>query len=57
MVFIAIGGDGWMIEGLARTYDLVPLLPRPSIGALVAGANAAFVAIFASRAARSPRRC
>src|SRR5262245_18477544 len=25
-VFIAIGGDSWVIEGLARTYDRVPLL-------------------------------
>jgi flagellar biosynthetic protein FliR len=48
MVFIAIGGDGWMIKGLAETYDLVPLLAFPSIGALVGGANAAFVNIFVS---------
>jgi flagellar biosynthetic protein FliR len=48
MVFIAIGGDGWMIRGLAETYDLVPLLAFPSIGALVGGANAAFVNIFVS---------
>jgi flagellar biosynthesis protein FliR len=48
MVFIAIGGDGWMIRGLAETYDLVPLLAFPSIGALVGGANAAFVNIFFS---------
>ena len=25
LVFIAIGGDGWMVRGLARTYDVVPL--------------------------------
>jgi flagellar biosynthesis protein FliR len=48
MIFIAIGGDGWMIRGLAETYDLVPLLAFPSIGALVGGANAAFVHIFFS---------
>jgi flagellar biosynthetic protein FliR len=48
MIFIAIGGDGWMIHGLARTYDLVPLLAFPSIGALVGGANAAFTGIFVS---------
>jgi flagellar biosynthetic protein FliR len=48
MVFIAIGGDGWMIKGLAETYDLVPLLAFPSIAALVGGANAAFVDIFVS---------
>jgi flagellar biosynthetic protein FliR len=48
MIFIAIGGDGWMIRGLAETYDLVPLLAFPSMGALVGGANAAFVQIFVS---------
>jgi len=48
MVFIAIGGDGWMIKGLAETYDLVPLLAFPSMGALVGGANAAFTQIFVS---------
>jgi flagellar biosynthesis protein FliR len=48
MIFIAIGGDGWMIQGLAKTYDLVPLLAFPSVGALVGGANAAFTGIFVS---------
>jgi flagellar biosynthetic protein FliR len=48
MIFIAIGGDGWMIKGLAETYDLVPLLAFPSMGALVGGANAAFTHIFVS---------
>ena len=48
MVFIAIGGDGWMIRGLAETYELVPLLAFPSLGALVGGANAAFTQIFVS---------
>jgi flagellar biosynthesis protein FliR len=48
MIFIAIGGDAWVIKGLAETYDLVPLLAFPSLGALVGGANAAFVNIFVS---------
>jgi flagellar biosynthetic protein FliR len=48
MIFIAIGGDAWMIRGLAETYDLVPLLAFPSMGALVGGANAAFTHIFVS---------
>jgi flagellar biosynthetic protein FliR len=47
-IFIAIGGDAWVIKGLAQTYDLVPLLAFPSMGALVGGANAAFVHIFVS---------
>jgi flagellar biosynthetic protein FliR len=48
MVFIAIGGDAWVISGLARTYEIVGLLDYPSLGHLVAGAGAAFVQIFAS---------
>ncbi len=46
LVFITIGGDAWAIQGLARTYDLVPLLELPSLGAMVAGAEHAFVQIF-----------
>jgi flagellar biosynthesis protein FliR len=46
MVFIAIGGDGFMIQGLARSYQLVPVLKYPSLSALVAGAVHAFTSIF-----------
>jgi flagellar biosynthetic protein FliR len=42
MIFIAIGGDGWLAQGIARTYELVPLDRAPDIGALVAGADSAF---------------
>lgn len=45
-VFIVIGGDAWVIQGLARSYELVPLLSVPSLGALVAGAAGAFAGIF-----------
>jgi flagellar biosynthetic protein FliR len=45
-IFVAIGGDAWVIQGLARTYDAVPLLSQPDLGAIVAGANEAFVSIF-----------
>jgi flagellar biosynthetic protein FliR len=48
MIFIAIGGDAFMIEGLAKTYDLVGVLEFPSLNALIGGANAAFVGIFIS---------
>ncbi|TML96104.1 MAG: flagellar biosynthetic protein FliR, partial [Actinobacteria bacterium] len=48
LVFIAIGGDAWVVKGLARTYDLVPLDRMPDLGALVAGVDVAFVSIFAS---------
>ncbi len=45
MVFVAIGGDAWVIEGLARTYDVVPLDAAPAIGSLVEGAQHAFVTL------------
>ena len=48
MVFIAIGGDTWMIQGLAKTYDLVGLTDMPAIGALVGGAQHTFSTIFLS---------
>ena len=48
LIFIAIDGDHWMIEGLARTYQLLPMTKFPSINALVGGADKAFVSIFGS---------
>jgi flagellar biosynthetic protein FliR len=48
LVFIAINGDGWLIKGLARTYDLVPLSKAPALGTLTAGVEQAFVSIFIS---------
>jgi flagellar biosynthetic protein FliR len=47
-IFIAIGGDSWVIKGLGRTYDSVPLLDAPAIGSLVQGAQVAFSGIFIS---------
>ena len=44
-IFIAIGGDTWMIQGLARTYSLVPLDAAPALGSLVEGAPRAFVGV------------
>ena len=44
-VFIAIGGDSWVIQGLARTYDAVPLLESPSIPTATAGVQMAFADI------------
>ena len=29
-ILIAIGGDAWIIKGLARTYDAVPMLDTPA---------------------------
>jgi len=47
-ILIAIGGDAWIIKGLARTYDAVPMLDAPAIGSLVEGAQVAFSGIFVS---------
>ena len=48
LIFIAIGGDAWVIQGLARTYELVPLSSAPALGSLTSGVLAAFVGIFAA---------
>jgi flagellar biosynthetic protein FliR len=48
MIFIAIGGDTWVIQGLAKTYDLVGLTDMPAVGALVGGAQHTFSTIFVS---------
>lgn len=45
-ILIAIGGDGWIIKGLGRTYEAVPLLDAPALGSLVEGAQVAFSGIF-----------
>jgi flagellar biosynthetic protein FliR len=45
-VFIAINGDAWVLQGLARTYELVPLVDVPQIKGLVGGMQAAFAGIF-----------
>jgi flagellar biosynthesis protein FliR len=47
-VFIAIGGDAWVLQGLARTYALVPMTGTPQLSSLVGGAEHAFTSIFAS---------
>ncbi len=46
LIFIAIGGDAWVVQGLAHTYDLVPLESFPALGVLTSGVLKAFVAIF-----------
>jgi flagellar biosynthesis protein FliR len=48
MIFIAIGGDTWVIQGLARTYEVIGIDQTPAIGTLVAGASHAFASIFLS---------
>ena len=48
LVFIAIDGEAWVIRGLSRTYELVPMLSTPSISKLTAAASSAFEGIFSS---------
>ena len=45
-VFIAINGDAWVLQGLARTYELVPLVDAPAMKTLVAGVQQSFSGIF-----------
>lgn len=46
MIFVVINGDAWVIQGLARSYDAVPLAEAPQLGSLVEGAQLAFSGIF-----------
>jgi flagellar biosynthetic protein FliR len=46
MIFVVIDGDAWVIQGLARSYDAVPLAEAPALGSLVEGAQVAFSGIF-----------
>jgi flagellar biosynthesis protein FliR len=48
MLFIAIGGDAWILQGLARTFTLVPLTHSPQLGSLAGAAETSFVSIFVS---------
>jgi flagellar biosynthetic protein FliR len=47
-ILIAIGGDAWIIKGLGRSYEAVPMLDAPAIGSMVQGAQVAFSGIFVS---------
>jgi flagellar biosynthesis protein FliR len=44
-IFVAINGDAWVLKGLARSYDAIPLLGTPKVGTLVEGAQVAFSGI------------
>lgn len=46
LVFIAIGGDAWVIRGVARTYEIIGLTDYPQLDVMVAGAVTAFTGIF-----------
>ena len=46
IIFITIGGDAWMLRGIARTFTLIPLDKGPQIPSLVGAASSAFGQIF-----------
>jgi flagellar biosynthetic protein FliR len=48
MLFIAIGGDAWVLHGLARTFDLVPLTASPHLGSLLNAAELSVSTLFVS---------
>ncbi|HEX4009205.1 MAG TPA: flagellar biosynthetic protein FliR [Solirubrobacteraceae bacterium] len=45
-MFIAIGGDAWVLRGMARTFTLVPLTKSAPIASLTSGVEQAFGSIF-----------
>lgn len=47
-IFIAIDGAAWVMQGLARTYDLVPLNAEPHLDGLARGVTQVFAGIFSS---------
>jgi flagellar biosynthetic protein FliR len=47
-VFVAIDGVGWVVGGLSRTFELVPLTAAPDIPSLATGVVATFTTIFTS---------
>jgi flagellar biosynthetic protein FliR len=47
-IFLVIGGEAWVLRGLARTFQLVPLTSAPNIESLVGGAEQVFSTVFTS---------
>jgi flagellar biosynthetic protein FliR len=47
-IFVVVGGVEWVLQGLARTYDIVSVTEMPQLGAMVEGSVEAFVQIFIS---------
>ncbi len=48
MIFIALGGDGWVLQGIGRTFDLVPLSGAVHVKSIIDGSVAIFSTIFTS---------
>jgi flagellar biosynthetic protein FliR len=47
-VFLVIGGEAWVLRGLARTFQIVPLTAAPKLGPLVGAAQHVFASLFVS---------
>ena len=50
VIFFTIGGEAWVIRGLARTFQLVPLTAAPRLTSLLGGAVQIFGTVFVSAA-------
>jgi flagellar biosynthetic protein FliR len=48
LIFLTIGGEEWLLRGLAHTYDVVGLTNAPPLGGLVKMVTEAFAGIFVS---------
>ncbi|HEX5308120.1 MAG TPA: flagellar biosynthetic protein FliR [Solirubrobacteraceae bacterium] len=48
MIFLIVGGDAWMLRGLATTFQLVPLTSAPRLSSMTAGIEQLFSTVFAS---------
>ncbi len=46
LIFLIIGGDGWTLRGLGRTFEVVPLTRGPRLASLVGGAEHVFSGVF-----------
>lgn len=47
-IFFVIGGEAWVLRGLAHTFQLVPLTSTPRITTLFAGTEQVFSTVFTS---------
>lgn len=47
-IFIVINGDAWLIQGLSRTFDIVPLASSPDFASMGEAVVAVFTNIFSA---------
>jgi flagellar biosynthetic protein FliR len=47
-IFIVINGDAWLIQGLSRTFDIVPLASMPDVASMGEAVITVFTNIFAA---------